>query len=263
MPKPLFITLSILCFLTAHVSAQQVNAAYVKALYKQYPTQKSDLCASCKLWVNPYYKSIADTAAHRPLLTYYVYTKAHRLKQEALDLPRDGIYAAWHAADGQVNETKLYQYANKNSTDMVAKGHCQAWILMAWSADAAILSDTYTFNAGMEYQGQNIGTELATEEFCRKLTGFRGEALTDSVRIWCGTFGSKQTYTLNKKLAATVPSHYYKIIQYKDHNVGGDILLCYWMPNEPGEKRSLLTRRLISYPELVTKLGYKPKDIFN
>jgi hypothetical protein len=55
---------------------------------------------------------------------------------------------------------------------MIAKGHCQAWILMAWSTDAAILSNTYTFNAGMEYQGQNIGTELATEEFCRKLTGF-------------------------------------------------------------------------------------------
>jgi hypothetical protein len=114
------------------------------------------------------------------------------------------IYAAWHAADGQVNETKLYQYANKNSTDMIAKGHCQAWILMAWSADAAILSDTYTFNAGMEYQGQNIGTELATEELCRKLTGFRGAALTDSVKIWCGTFGSKQTYTLGK-LTATCP----------------------------------------------------------
>ena len=145
---------------------------------------------------------------------------------------------------------------------MIAKGHCQAWILMAWSADAAILSDTYTFNAGMEYQGQNIGTELATEEFCRKLTGFRGEAFTDSVKIWCGTFGSKQTYTTGK-LTATVPSHYYKVIQYKDHNVGGDIVLCYWMPNDPGEKRNLLEQRLISYPELVAKLGFDPRKIFN
>ncbi|WPU92809.1 hypothetical protein SNE25_26140 [Mucilaginibacter sabulilitoris] len=32
-----------------------------------------------------------------------------------------------------------------------------------------ILSDTYTFNAAMEYQGQNIGTELASEELCREL----------------------------------------------------------------------------------------------
>jgi hypothetical protein len=262
MPKPLIITLVILSYFTGNVSAQQVNAAYVKALYKQYPTQKSDLCAGCKLWVSPYYRSIADTAAHRPLLTYYIYTKAHRLEQEALDLPRVGIYAAWHAAYGQPDETKLYQFANKNSTDMIAKGHCQAWILMAWSADAAILSDTYTFNAAMEYQGQNIGTELATEEFCRKLTGFKGAALTDSVKIWCGTFGSKQTYMLNK-LTATVPSHYYKIIQYRDHNAGADIVLCYWMPNEPGEKRALLPQRLISYPELVRKLGFDPKAIFN
>jgi hypothetical protein len=262
MPKPLIITLIILCYFTGNLSAQQVNAAYVKALYKQYPTQKSDLCAGCKLWVNPYYKSIADTTANRPLLTYYIYTKAHRLEQEALDLSREGIYAAWHPAYGQANETKLYQYANKNSADMIAKGHCQAWILMAWSADAAILSDTYTFNAAMEYQGQNIGTELATEEFCRKLTGFRGAALTDSVKIWCGTSGNKQTYTLGK-LTATVPSHYYKIIQYNDRNIGGDIVLCYWMPNEPDEKRSLLGQRLISYPELVAKLGFDPRAIFN
>lgn len=106
-----------------NISAQQVNATYVKALYKQYPTQKSDLCAGCKLWVNPYYRSIADTAAHRPFLTYYVYTKVHRLEQEALDLPREGIYAALHAAYGQPDETKLYQYANKNAADMIAKGN--------------------------------------------------------------------------------------------------------------------------------------------
>jgi hypothetical protein len=37
---------------------------------------------------------------------------------------------------------------------MIAKGHCQAWILLAYDADGAILSDTYTFNAGMEFQGK-------------------------------------------------------------------------------------------------------------
>ena len=182
-------------------------------------------------------------------------------------MPRTGIYAAWHAADGQPDETKIYQYANKqiakpNSAEMIARGHCQAWILLAWSADAAILSDTYTFNAAMEYQGQNIGTELATEELCRKLTGFKGPAVTDSVKIWCGTFGSKQTYNL-KTMTPTVPAHYYKIIQYRDSNLGGDIVLCYWMPNDPAEKRSKLKERLISYDELVAKLGFNPKAIFH
>jgi hypothetical protein len=247
--------------------SQNIDGAYVKALYKKYPTLKSSLCSACKVWVNPYFRSIADTAAHRPLLTYYVYTKAHRLEQEALNLPRTGIYAAWHSAYGQPDETKVYRYANKqigkpNSAEMIAKGHCQAWILLAWSADAAILSDTYTFNAAIEYQGQNIGTELATEELCRKLTGFKGAALTDSVKIWCGTFGSKQIYNLNT-ITSTVPTHYYKIIQYRDSNVGGDIVLCYWMPNDPAEKRSKLNERLISYPELIAKLGFDPKAIFH
>jgi DNA/RNA endonuclease G (NUC1) len=262
MPKSLIFTLLILCSFAESLFAQHIDVGYVKSLYKKYPTQKSNFCAGCKLWINPYYKSIADTSKHMPLLTYYIYTRTHRLNQESLDLPRNGIYAAWRPAYEQADETKLYQYANKNFNDMIAKGHCQAWILMAWCADAAILSDTYTFNAGMEYQGQNIGTELATEEFCRKLTGYRGEAITDSVKIGCETFGAKQSYTL-KDLTATMPAYYYKIIQYRDKNVGGNIILCYWMPNEPREKRSLLSKRLISYKDLTAKLGYDPKAIFN
>ncbi len=105
-------------------------------------------------------------------------------------------------------------------------------------------------------------SELATEEFCRELTGHKGEVITDSVKIWCGTFGAKQSYTL-KKLTAVVPAFYYKIIQYRDHNVGGNIVLCYWMPNEPSETRSKLKQRMISYRELVAKLGFEPKAIFH
>ena len=231
-------------------AAQTINAAYVKALYQRYPTQATDFCPSCKLWVNPYYKSIADTAEHRPLVTFYIYTKAHRLQQEAADLPRTGAYAAWHPAYGQPDETKVYKAANVESPDMIAKGHCQAWILLAWCADAAILSDTYTFNAGMEYQGQNIGTEIATEELCRQLT----ETTTDSVRIWCGTYGSQRTFTKNG-LTVTLPSHYYKIIQYNQE------LLCYWMPNLPTEKRALLPQRLICHEQLVAKLGFDPMQL--
>jgi hypothetical protein len=49
-----------------------------------------------------------DTAAHRPLLTYY-----DRLEQEALNLPRTGLYAGWHAAYGQPDETRVYREANR------------------------------------------------------------------------------------------------------------------------------------------------------
>ena len=249
------------------LSAQAPNAAYVKALYQKYPTQKSDLCSACKLWVNPYYKAVADTQRHTPLLTYYVYTKAHRLEQEELDLPRTGVYASWHPAYGQPNETAVYQEANRiigkpNSPEMIAKGHCQAWILLAWSADAAILSDTYTFNAAPEFQGQNVGTQIATEEICRKLTGYKTEAVTDSVKIWCGTFGTLQTYT-KKGVTVTVPSHYYKVIAYHDHLNGGDVLQAWWLPNDPKEKKNKLKDRTISYPDLVTNLGFDPLKIFN
>ena len=106
----------------------------------------------------------------------------------------------------------------------------------------------------MEYQGQNIGTQIATEEFTRKLT-----EVTDSVRIWCGTWGSKQSYTKGK-LTVTVPSHYYKVISYKEH--WKEIILTYWLPNEPSEKRSKLPERLISYDELVNKIGFDPRSIF-
>ena len=144
---------------------------------------------------------------------------------------------------------------------MIAKGHCQPWILLAWSPDAAILSNTYTFNAGMEFQGQNIGTELATEELCRKLTGYKVMPVTDSVKIWCGTFGGIQTYA-KSGITITVPEYYYKVVGYHDHITGNDILLTYWMPNDPKESRSKLKDRMITYPELVARLGYDPKQIF-
>jgi hypothetical protein len=235
----------------AFAHAQKIDAAYVKALYQRYPTLKTDFCPACKLWINPYYKSIADTVRHAPVITYYVYTKAHRLQQEAADVPRKGIYAAWHPAYGQPDETGAYKEANVQSPDMIARGHCQAWILL-----------TYTFNAAMEYQGQNIGTEIETEELCRKLTGFRGAAVTDSVKIWCGTFGSKQTYTKGKVIT-TLPAYYYKIIQYHDLRSDTRVIQCYWMPNLPTEKRSLLPLRVIDHPTLVSNLGFDPITILN
>jgi hypothetical protein len=74
---------------------------------------KTDLCPACRLWVNPYYKAIADTQKHIPISTYYVYTKAHRLEQESVDVPRTGIYASWHQVFGQPDETSVYKEANR------------------------------------------------------------------------------------------------------------------------------------------------------
>ena len=249
------------------LSAQTINGAYAKALHKKYPSQKTDFCASCKVWVNPYYKSIADTNRHMPLLSYYIYTKANRLAQEALKLPRSGTYAAWYPSYGQPNETELYKAANKiinrpDKPEEIQKGHCQAWILLAHSVDAAILSDTYTFNSAMEYRGQNLGTEIASEDLCRKLTGWRGNPeLTDSVRIWCGTVGSQRTFTKGK-VTGTVPAYYYKILQYHNRQLGRKVMTCYWFPNQPGETQDKLHSREVSYATLKANLGFDPLAIF-
>jgi hypothetical protein len=172
----------VVCLLLASgipVFSQVIDGSYVKALYKKYPTIKSDLCTSCLLWVNPYFQSIADTATHRPLVTHYVYTAAHRTIQEGLNIDRKGVYATWHSVAGQKNEDNVYTEANSeigdsHSPSSINKGHCQAWILLAWNVDAAILSNTYTFNSAMEYAGQNTGTEEASEDTCRTLTGWKG-----------------------------------------------------------------------------------------
>lgn len=74
MYKKILIAL-VYCIMPLTLIAQKIDAAYAKALHKKYPSIKTDFCRSCKLWINPYYKSIADTARHMPLLTFYVYTK--------------------------------------------------------------------------------------------------------------------------------------------------------------------------------------------
>jgi hypothetical protein len=260
-------TVVIFLLISSVLKAQKPTAAYVRELYKKYPTQKSNLCPACLLWVNPYFKSIGDTLEHKPMLTFYIYTKAHRLQQETLKLPRSGAYSAWHSVYGQPNETLVYREANRiigkpNSAEMIAKGHCQAWILLAWCLDAALLSDTFTFNAGMEYQGQNIGTELATEELCRRLTGYKARAITDSVKIWCGTHGKKGTYS-KKGVTISVPEHYYKVIEYYDSNIGSMITHSYWMPNIADATRKTLVSCQISYSTLVGYLGFSPKEVFN
>jgi len=69
-------------------SAKQPSTApTLRVLCRKYPTQKSNLGSACKLWINVYYKSIADIVKHTPVLTYYIYNKAHRFKQGASDLP--------------------------------------------------------------------------------------------------------------------------------------------------------------------------------
>lgn len=243
----LFILLITLFFWGLKAQTPVYNAAYAKALYAKYQSKKSNFCPACKVWVNPYYKSIADTQRHMPLITYELFTKENYVKIKTLNIPRTGIYAAWHPVYGQPNEDNVYRSANKQvkPDHIIAKGHCQAWILNAFSYDSAILSDTYTFNAACEDQGQNVGTEIATENLTRKLL------TTTDVQVWCGTFGIQGTFT-DGKITNTYPAYYWKIIKY------GSTTLCYWMPNLLTETQAMLSQRVVSYQQLVQRLGFDP-----
>lgn len=236
---------------------QTYNAAYVTALYAKYPTVSVTLPGysdenNLKLWINPFYKSIADVKKHMPLITYELFTAVNAAKVATLRLPRTGVFAGWHPVNGQDNEDKVYTDANviaKKSNDEIAKGHCEAWVLNAFSADSAILSDTYTFNAAAEDQGQNVGTEIATEELTRKLL------LSVDVNVWCGTFGEQGSFTDGIDTDC-YPAFYWKILLYKNN------IECFWMPNSKGQILADMPKCVIIYEQLKINLGFDPLIIF-
>jgi len=225
---------------TQVASGQTINAAYVKQLYAKYSTHKSVFCNSCKVWINPYYKSIADTAAHMPLVTYELFHKGE--KENAVS--RTGIYAAWHGANGIDNESKAYTDANKAGKGEIAKGHVNCWIMNSFCADAAILSDTYTYNAAMEMQGQNVGTEINTENSERKLVK------AADVEQYGGCFGSQGVID-----GETIPAYYWKIV------ICNGVTTCYWMPNLQTETQMVTAKRVVTLAQLVSNLGFNPLTV--
>lgn len=239
------------------------NAAYVAALYAKYPAVPTSLPGypdetDLRLWVNPFYKSVADTAKHMPIITYELFTEVNAEKVPSLRLPRTGVFAGWHPVNGQVNEDKVYTAANvvaKKSNDEIAKGHCEAWILNAFSADSAILSDTYTFNAAAEDQGQNVGTEIATENLTRKLLA------TTDVNVWCGTFGEQGSFTDGTDTDC-YPAFYWKMLLYADPTSRVEIRECFWMPNAKGQVMGDMPNCVVTYELLCGNLGLDPCSIF-
>lgn len=273
--KPLIIFLLLPFF----AGAQTYNAAYVKALYAKYPTVKSNLCPACKLWVNSYYTSIADTVKNYPVCEHTIVTADNVKAQEALNVPRSGVYAKWNVVGGSAHYDDVYSYVNGQinkpmSVFEVVYGHCVlAWVLGAYTKDGAILTNTETYGEFMEYQGQNIGTMIASEDTTRLLLGatlhlIKHVPLTSSIEIWAGCvstdtvkdktgkvlkFGSK-VYKYNHK-SVTVPDAVWKILKFNGQTV------VYWMPNVVTEVQALLPKRHITYVELVKKIGFDPMKI--
>ncbi|MFI5157684.1 MAG: hypothetical protein ACHQF4_02400 [Sphingobacteriales bacterium] len=238
--KLIICTIIVWAFSIAVGYAQTYNAAYVKALYAKYPAHKSSFCNTCEIWVNPYYKSIADVSKHMPLVEYELF---HKGEKENV-VKRTDIYASWHGASGTDDESKAYTDANKAGKGEIAKGHVNCWIMNSFCADAAILSDTYTYNAGLECQGQNVGTEIATENIERKLVKL------NDVEQYGGCFGSQGIID-----GETIPAYYWKII------ICNGVTTCYWLPNLQTETQAMLPKRVITIAQLVANLGFNPLTV--
>lgn len=243
---------------------QNYNAAYVKSLYAKYPIDKNDLCANCYIWVNPYYTSIADIQKNYPVCEHGVVTSANVQSQEKAKITRKGVFAGWNIVTGGTRLDEVYSYANSTLKKPIefAYGHCAlAWVLAARDQNGAIFSDTETFGEFMEWQGQNIGTMIASEDTTRlllgaTLKGVKHSAIVDHIDIWAGCVSSatSKVYTINS-VSVTVPDAVWKILKF------GNQTVCYWMPNLNNEVAALLPKRHITYANLIAKLGFDPEKV--
>lgn len=245
---------------------QTYNAVYVKTLYAKYPSVKSNLCKSCKLWVNPYYKSIADTQKNYPVLEHAIITSANVQAQQSAKVPRKGVFAEWNVIIGQPHLDAVYTYANTTVKKPIefAYGHCGlAWILAARDQNGAIFSNTECFGEFLEWQGQNVGTMIASEDTTRQilgatLNGKKYTAVVDHVDIWAGCISSPKSQVFTQKgISVTLPDVVWKVIKIGNQNI------VYWMPNLNTEVKALLPKRHITYAELVKRIGFDPEKTLN
>jgi DNA/RNA endonuclease G (NUC1) len=209
--------------------------------------------------VNRYYTSIADTAKHNPIIVYHLITKRHLEMADSLKADKktkiDRADYPFKAVAGFPNETKVYSVANKiyrkiDPKNVIAKGHVASADDYSWSPGGMDTSMRYTFNLALEFQSQNVGTELGTEYMCRDMARKYG-----AVQCWGGTWGSQGTVT-DGKIKANFPAIYWKIAAYN-----GEVH-CYWMPNsDAGGGQANYPKFEIPLAELVTKLDFNPMEV--
>jgi hypothetical protein len=229
---------------------------FLVSVSKAQDIVKSNLCPNCVIWINKYYTSIADTQKHNPIIVYHVITKRHLEIADSLKADKstkiNRAKYPFKPVAGFPNETKLYAMANRiykkiNPKNVIAKGHVASADDYSWSTGGMDTSMRYTFNLALEFQSQNVGTELGTEYMCRAKAREYGE-----VKVWGGTWGSQGTVS-DGKITANFPSIYWKISAYN-----GEVH-CYWMPNnDQGAGQANYPKFEIPLGELVVKLGFNP-----
>ena len=234
----------------------------------KYPVNKSTLCNTCVIWVNPYYTSIADTQKRIPMVVYHVITKQHLIESDSLKTNSstkiDRANYPFHALPGFKDEKGLFKSMNdsiKNiklnpkykSGDEVAEGHVASADDYSWSKGGMDTSMIHPFNLGMEWQGQNIGSELASENMCRDTARKYGK-----VENWGGVNGIQGIHKF-KGISIVYPKFYWKIMKWTDDK-NNAVIHCLWMPNnEMGDGQQDLFKRFeVPLTTLVQNLGFNP-----
>lgn len=245
--KKLILFLSLLLLIKVNLEAQN-----------KYPVVKSDLCANCVLWVNPYYTSIADTSLKQPIVVYHAIAKEHLLISDALKADKktriDRAKYKFHSLPGFPDEKKVFKAANKivkahplKKGDEVVEGHLASADDYSYTKGGMDTSMIHPFNLGIEWQMQNIGTQLGTEYMCRDTARRYGV-----VYNWAGCWGSQGSFT-DGKIKVNYPAVYWKIVKY------ANVTKVYWMPNnEDGAGQANYPNFEITYAELVKRLGFDP-----
>jgi hypothetical protein len=269
--KKYFIALYCCCLLfSLAVQAQEVvvhvTSGYIDTLLKKYPVKRFSRWPDCYRWDNPYFQSIADIRKHEAKVVHAIYTKAMARAADSLNYARKLALADWRSLPGMPDEDKVYAKANvgRPAATKLHKGHFSAWELNAYSLDAVLLSDTYTFNAAFEMGVQNTGTELGVEYLQRILVSEikgrhrpSGLPFYDQVEYWKGAWGTKGSFT-DGQITSNYPAVYWNLLRY------GDQLHAFWFPNDAsgaGQKNYPLFE--IPYTTLVQRLGWDPVTIFN
>jgi len=276
MKKP-FLILLISCYAVTAVA--QTPTKISAAFYAKYPERPSNFCQGCTIDSNIYFTTITDNNNGYSKVSYAYYTPEREQKVKALSVDR-GTYGVWHSYPGQVNENHYYTNINKgitSSTAKYAKGHYIAFELCAYSIEGAVVSCTYMVNEGVEYQGQNQGSELDVENLTRLLVGSTSTEVAkvkhkmqqsdfakygigpvyQRVDFWKGGWvdSTKQPKIVSDgHISRVMTNIYWNLLKY------GDQVHAFWFPNDQSGSASFVNFE-IPYTELVARLGYDPSKV--
>lgn len=248
-----------------------LTTALISRGQNKYPVVKSNLCSACVLWINPYYTSIADTQKKIPVVVYHNITKAHLMASDALKsnsatkIQRNKY--PFHTLPGFKDEKGVFKDMNDSIKDIkrnpnykkgdeVAEGHVASADDYSWSVGGMDTSMVHPFNLAIEWQAQNIGSELSSENMCRDTARKYGK-----VENWGGTYGLQGVHKF-KGTSIVYPKYYWKICKWTDSN-NKVVIHCLWMSNNTlgAGQQDLFKRFEIPLDVLVKNLGFNPMDV--